>query len=136
MWFASAFSVNINKIFSANIWWIIYRNLLKFSCIQDFCDKKWVVFSVRFFGNLKDDCVIKTIEIFNFPPLTSNSVTIEFRFLLLIVSAIYHQKLSNFYYLYQDCIHQYFCKHHAYLLNTQCKLRYHQNDLCLLFQIC
>ena len=37
--------------------------------------KKWVEFSLTSFGTLKYDCVIKTIEMFNFVPLINNSVT-------------------------------------------------------------
>ena len=88
----SAFSVNINEIFSGNIWWMIYRNLLKFSFIQKFGKKKWVVCSLRSFGTLKYDCVIKIREIFNFLPLKNNSVTTEFSFVLLIIPAIISSK--------------------------------------------
>ena len=82
-----------------------------------FATKKWEVFSLTSFGNLKYDWVIKTIEIFNFLPLINNSVTIEFIYL-----QSYHQKLLIFYFPYQDCNHQYFYKHHTYRLNTQEKL--------------
>ena len=54
--------------------------------------KKWVVFGLKSFGTLKYDCVIKTREIFNFLPLINNSVSLEFRFLLPIMSAIISSK--------------------------------------------
>ena len=50
--------------------------------------KTWVKYNLTSFGTLKFDCVIKTKEIFSFLPLINNSVTIEFSFLLLIMSAI------------------------------------------------
>ena len=43
-----------------------YRNLLKLSFTQNFCDKKWVVFSLTSVGTLQYDRVIKAREIFNF----------------------------------------------------------------------
>ena len=57
-----------------------------------FIIKKCVVFSLTSFGTLKYDCVIKTRQIFNFLPLMNNYVTIEFSFLLLIISAIISSK--------------------------------------------
>ena len=57
--------------------------------------KKWVEFSLTSFGTLKYDCVIKTREMFNFLPLINNSVTTEFSFLLLIISAIRSSKTIN-----------------------------------------
>ena len=54
--------------------------------------KKGVVFSLTSFGTLKCHCVIKTREIFNFLPLMNKSVTIEFSFLLLIISATISSK--------------------------------------------
>ena len=58
------------------------------------------------------DCVIKTRDIFSFLPLINNSVTIEFSFLLLIISAMKdnqkHQRLLVFYFLCQDYNDQYF----------------------------
>ena len=50
---------------------------------------KRVVLSLTSFGTLKNDCTIKTIEMFNLLPLINSSVTIKFIFLLLIIS--YHQ---------------------------------------------
>ena len=58
--------------------------------------KKWVVCSLRSFGTLKYDCVIKIREIFNFLPLKNNSVTIEFSFVLSIISAIISSKTIKF----------------------------------------
>ena len=43
--------------------------------------QKWVEISLTSFGTLKCDCVIKTIEIFNFLPLKINSATTGFSFL-------------------------------------------------------
>ena len=56
--------------------------------------KKSRIYSTSF-GNLKYDCVIKTIEIFNFLPLINNSVTTGLSFLLLIISAIISSKTIN-----------------------------------------
>ena len=42
--------------------------------------KKWVGFSLTSFGNLKCDCVIKTIEMFNFLPVINNPATTGFSF--------------------------------------------------------
>ena len=52
-------------------------------------------FSQTYFESFKCDCVIKTIEIFNFLPLINNFVTVEFSFLLLIISAIISSKTIN-----------------------------------------
>ena len=52
-----------------------------------FVIKKWVVFSLLSLGTLKYDYVTTIRETFKFLPLINNSVTIEFRFLLLIISA-------------------------------------------------
>ena len=46
-------------------------------------------------GTLKYDSVVKIREIFNFLPLMNKSVTIEFNFLLLIISAIISSKTIN-----------------------------------------
>ena len=54
-----------------------------------------VEISLTSFGTLKYDCVINSIEIFNFLPLTNNSVTTGFSFLLLIISAITSSKTIN-----------------------------------------
>ena len=78
-----------------------------------FVIKNWEVFSLTSFGTFKYDCLIKTREMFNFLPLINNSVTIEFSFLLLIISAIISSKIINVLRsLY--CTHQYFCKHLSY----------------------
>ena len=60
--------------------------------LRIFITKKWVEFILTSFGYLKYDydCVIKTIEMFNFVPLINNSVTTGFSFLILIISATYH----------------------------------------------
>ena len=60
-----------------------------------FMIEKWVEFSLTTFGILKYDSVIKTREMFNFLPLINNSVTNEFSFLLLIISAIILSKTIN-----------------------------------------
>ena len=57
--------------------------------------RKWVVLSLTSFGTLKYDWLIKTRQIFNFLPLINNSVTIEFNFLFLIISAIISSKTIN-----------------------------------------
>ena len=57
--------------------------------------KKWVEFGLTSFGTLKFDCVIKTIEMFNFLLLINNSVTTGFIFLLLIISTIISSKTIN-----------------------------------------
>ena len=58
-----------------------------------FMIKKLVKFSLTSFGTFKYDCVIRTIEMFNFLPLINNLVTIEFSFLLLIISGIVSSKI-------------------------------------------
>ena len=57
--------------------------------------KKWVEFNLTAFGTLKYDCLIKKREMFNFLPLINNSITTEFSFLLLIISAIISSKTIN-----------------------------------------
>ena len=57
--------------------------------------KKWVEFSLTSFGTLKYDCVMKTIEYFNFLPLINKSVTTGFNFLLIMISAIKSSKTIN-----------------------------------------
>ena len=84
-----------------------------------FIMKKWVEFSLTSFGTLNYDFVIKTIKKFSFLPLRNKSVTFEFSFLLLIISAIISSKTINILILYLHCILQYFCQHLAYHLNTQ-----------------
>ena len=51
--------------------------------------KKWVEFSLTSFDTLKYDCIIKAIEMFNFPPLINNSVTTGFSFLSILYSSIF-----------------------------------------------
>ena len=92
---------------------------LKFSFVWNFHNKKYVVFSLSFLGSLKHDCVIKTIDMFNFLPLIKNSFTTGFSFLLLIISASYHQNLLILYISYMDCILQYFHKYFPYHLNIE-----------------
>ena len=60
-----------------------------------FMIKKRAEFSVTYFSSLKYDCVIKTIEMFNFLPLINNSVTTGLSFLLLIISSIISSKLRK-----------------------------------------
>ena len=60
-----------------------------------FIIEKCVVFNLTSLGTLKYDCVIKTIEMFNFLPLINSSVTIGLSFLLLIISAIIPSKKNN-----------------------------------------
>ena len=74
---------------------MVQRNLMKFSFISNFHGKKWVEFSPTSFGTLKYDYVIKAREMFNFLPLINNSVTIDFSFLLSIISAIISSKTIN-----------------------------------------
>ena len=57
--------------------------------------KKWVEFSLAYFGTLKYDCATNTRGIFNFLPLINNTVTIEVSFLLLIISEILSSKTIN-----------------------------------------
>ena len=86
-----------------------------------FMIKKWVEFKInlRSFGSLKQDCVIKIIEMFNLLPLIKNSVTIESRFLLLIISAIMSSKTINILCFLPILYSSIFCTHLAYHLNTQ-----------------
>ena len=56
--------------------------------------KKWVEFSRTSLGTLKHDCVLKTIEMFSFLPVISNSVTTGSSF-LLIISVIISSKTMN-----------------------------------------
>ena len=51
---------------------MIYCNLLKFSFVWDFNDKKPVEFNVTSFGSLRYDCVIKLSEILDFQPLINS----------------------------------------------------------------
>ena len=77
----------------SNEWFVAnYRSSLFFGI---FAITEWVVFSLKSFGNLKYDWVTKTREIFQFLPLIKDSVTIEFSFLLLIISAIISSKAIN-----------------------------------------
>ena len=60
-----------------------------------FKKKKLLEFSLTSFTILICDCVIKTIEMFNFVPLINNSVTAGFSFLWSITSAIKSSKTVN-----------------------------------------
>ena len=62
---------------------MIMRNLVKFSFIWNFYNKKCLVFTLTSFGTLKYDWVMKTKEMFSFLTLINNSVTFELLFLLL-----------------------------------------------------
>ena len=44
-------------------------DLLKVSFVRNFRNKKCVGFSLTFFGNEKQYCIIKTVEMFIFRPL-------------------------------------------------------------------
>ena len=55
----------------------IFQSSISF---EIFLMKKWVELSLKPFGTLKYDCVIKTIERFNLLPLIKHSVTTEFSF--------------------------------------------------------
>ena len=77
--------------------------------------EKLVEFSLRSFKTLNHDYVIKTVEILNFLPLINKSVTTEFSFLLLTISAMISTKTINIL-----RIHQYFVNiSFEYHLNTQ-----------------
>ena len=60
-----------------------------------FVIKKWVVFSLTSFETLKYDCVLKIREIFSYQLLINNLVTMEFSFMLLILSEIKSSKTIN-----------------------------------------
>ena len=62
--------------------------IASFLLFEIFAIKKLVVFSLTSFRTLNYDWVIKIREIFIFLPLIKNSITIEFSFLFLIISAI------------------------------------------------
>ena len=65
---------------------------------------KWVKFSLTSFGTLKYDCVIKTIEMFNFIPLINNLLQMDLVFYYLSYQESFHQKLLRFYVFYLYCI--------------------------------
>ena len=60
-----------------------------------FMMKNWTELSLTSFVTLKYDCVIKTREMLHFLLPINNSVTIEFSFLSLIISAIISSKTIN-----------------------------------------
>ena len=78
----------LNSIFDKWFNAICWSSLL----LGIFIMKKWVESSLTSFGTLRFDCVIKTIEMFNFLP---------------------HQKLLTFYVLYLYCIAQFIYRHLA-----------------------
>ena len=96
---------------------MIYCNLLKFSFVWNFHNKKCVLLRLTSLGTLKYDCVIKTIKMFNFLPSIDSSVTIGFSILLLIISAIMSSKTINTSRFFLDFILQYLHNPLAYLFN-------------------
>ena len=62
------------------------------------------------FGTFKYGCVKKAREMFSFPPLINNSVTIWLTFLLLSISATISSKRLIIYVFYLGCSSQFFCK--------------------------
>ena len=69
------------------------------------------------YGTLKYDYVVKTIQMFNFQPLTNISVTTGLSFLLSMTSAIISSKTTTLYVFFLDYILQYFYNYLAYRLN-------------------
>ena len=65
----------------------------------NFCNKKVCSIESNSVGTLKCDCVIKTIEMFNFIPQINNSVIIEFNFLLIIAAIISSKTMNTFLFL-------------------------------------
>ena len=72
-----------------------FEHLLKFCFLEIFVINKCLEFTLISFGILKYDCIIKTIEMFNFLLLINSSVTIEFSFLFSIISAMISSKTIN-----------------------------------------
>ena len=85
------FSVKVYEVFEVSVRWMINGNLMKLLSVWNFNDEveECVVSSC---SNAKYHWKINTKEIFYFLPLTNSSVTIKWRFLLIIISAI---KSSN-----------------------------------------
>ena len=84
---------------------------LEFSCVE---------FSLKFFGTAKQDCLKRAREIFNFPSLINNSVTIGLSFFYYkAYQQSYHQIQLIFFVFYLDCILQYFYKYYHCYLNIQ-----------------
>ena len=104
-WLNSIFFSDLNEIYTANVWWMIYA----------IC---WSSLLSGLFGTLKHNWVIKTREMFNFLPLINNSVTVEFSFLLLIMSAIVSSKTINIFRSLSALYSSIFFKYTAYHLNT------------------
>ena len=75
---------------------MIKCDLRKLSFVENFHEKKrFVHFILTSFDTLKQNCMIKTVETFNFLHLINISVTISLTFLLLIISAIISSKTIN-----------------------------------------
>ena len=74
---------------------MVQHNLLNFSFIRNFHDKKIIEVRLATFTTLKQGCVVETKDMFNFMPLINSSVTTEFSFLLLIISSIIKSKTIN-----------------------------------------
>ena len=111
--------INLYKIFKVNVWWMIVAISWSFLLFGIFIIMMCVLFSLTSFGTLKCDCVIKTIETFNFLSLKDNSVTSGFSFLLLIIPEIISSKTIKTLRFFLDCILQYFYKHLEYHLSIQ-----------------
>ena len=88
----STFFVKIHKTLKVNICRIVTPNLLKFSFVWNFHNKKFEVLNLTSFGTLKYDCLIKAREMFSFLHLINKSVTTW---------------LSFYYYAYQQYIFKY-----------------------------
>ena len=67
---------------------MIKCDLSKLSFVWNFYNKIVVEFSLILFGAAKQDCVIKTREMFSFLSLINNPVTIELSFALISISGI------------------------------------------------
>ena len=75
---------------------MIKCNLFKFLFVYNFHNKKKiVVVSLISFGTIKYACVIKTREMFSFPPLINNSVTIDLSFSLLSIPSMVSSETIN-----------------------------------------
>ena len=98
---------------------MIWGNLLNFSLFGICIITKCVEFSLISFGTLMYDCVIKTIQMFDYLHIISNSASTGFIFLLLIISAIISSEIINTLRFFLDCILQFFSKYLAYHLSIQ-----------------
>ena len=74
-----------------------------------------------FFGTEKQDCMIKTREMFSFLFLINNSVTIGLdRFFISNPISSYMIKYNQYFlFFYLDCICQYFYNYYPYHLSIQ-----------------